>query len=105
MKTFNALLVSFVVLFAACNNAPVENKVEATDAAVVDTTAKAAPAGTAFVLQKDRSVITWKGANKFTPKAHVGTLQFSEGSFTTADNAVTGGKFVADMSTISSAGD
>lgn len=105
MKTFNALLISFVVLFAACNSSQPENKVEATDAAAVDTTAKATPAGTAFVVQKDRSVINWKGGNKFTPKAHAGTLLLSDGSFALTDGQVTAGKFTADMNSMNSAGD
>lgn len=104
MKTFNALFAAMLFL-AACNHAPTENKVEATDAAAVDTTAKAAPTATSFVVQKDNSVINWKGANKFTPKAHVGTIVLSEGAFTVADGQLTGGKFVADMNSITSAGD
>ncbi|MDZ4846849.1 MAG: YceI family protein [Chitinophagales bacterium] len=105
MKTLNALLLSFVVLFAACNSSQSENKVEATNAESVDTTANAAPAGAAFVVQKDRSVINWKGSNKFTPKAHAGTLLFSDGSFTSTDGQVTAGKFTADMNSMTSAGD
>lgn len=104
MKTFNFLVLAFAVLFSACNSTQPENKVEATDAAVVDTAAKA-PTGVSFTVQKDRSAISWKGGNKFTPKAHAGTMLVSEGAFTLTDNQITGGKFVADMNSINSGGD
>lgn len=105
MKTFLALTISVAALFAACNNAEVTNKVEATDpAAKTDSTTQTAAtptaAGDAYVVQKERSVIHWKGSNKFTPKFHPGTLQISDGSFSVADGQVTGGKFTADMNTI-----
>lgn len=104
MKTFNVLLFSFVVLLAACNNGQPENKVEATDPTTTADTTKNA-AATTYTVATDRSVINWKGANKFTPKNHVGTIQLSEGTLSVVNGVVTGGKFIADMNSITSAGD
>lgn len=107
MKTFNAFLIVCATLFAACNNSQPENKVEATDPTTVsaETPAQTASTSATFAINKDLSVINWKGGNKFTPKAHAGTIQFSEGTLVVTETQLSGGKFVADMNSMNSAGD
>lgn len=105
MKTLYAVLVTFAIAgLTSCNNSQPENKVEAVEPAA-STGQTAAATGSNFVLQKDQSSVQWKGANKFTPKNHAGVLQLSDGSFTVANNQITGGGFTADMNSISTGGD
>ncbi|MBL7779214.1 MAG: YceI family protein [Chitinophagales bacterium] len=80
-----------VLLLASCNNKPAETETTTTE-----------PTGTAvtYTVNADStSVIKWKG-EMLGVKEHFGTLGFKEGSFTVTGGALSGGSFVADLSSI-----
>ena len=106
MKGIKIMLTALPLMyFISCSGPQTENKVEATEPAAEQQTSGSISAGATYTLQNDQSNLKWMGSNKFTPKKHEGTIQFSSGSFSVADNQITGGNFVADMNSLSSAGD
>jgi polyisoprenoid-binding protein YceI len=105
MKTLKTILpVLSLLYFISCGGPQTENKVEATEPAAEPEATESSDDGATYTLQTQESSIKWMGSNKFTPKKHEGTIQPFEGSFTVANNQITGGNFVVDMNTINSGG-
>jgi len=110
MSTLKSVLSGIALIyFASCGSAPqTENKVEATEP-VASTEQQKEPQASgnslSYILQKEASTVQWMGSNKFTPKRHTGTVQFTEGNFTVVNNQLASGSFLVDMTTIHSAGD
>jgi len=92
-KRFIPVFSAAVILFAACNDAPDSDKAIATDAKEVKETA-----GTDFKVDTNASKINWV-ATKVTAY-HTGTINVKSGDLKVADNTLTGGNFVLDMTTI-----
>ncbi|MDU1903298.1 MAG: YceI family protein [Dysgonomonas sp.] len=86
------LVLSVALLAMACSNSA-KNKIEATDSQEV-----AAGGGVKLVVDKDASVINWKGTKP--GGGHHGTVKIKEGELTLEGTDVTSGKFVIDMNSI-----
>jgi hypothetical protein len=56
--------------------------------------------GQQLTLDLERSEIRWRGTKCWGTGKHEGTVQFASGAICVADGRVTGGWFVADMTTI-----
>ena len=81
-----------ITVLMACNNTP-----KADNAATTATKEVAATTGLVYTIS-DASLVTWTGS-KPTGK-HSGTFKLKEGSFSVADNIITGGSFVIDINTL-----
>lgn len=79
------------VLLASCNNKPAETE--------TTTTEPTATSATYTINADSTSVIKWRG-EMLGVKDHFGTLGFKEGNFTVTGGTLSGGSFVADLSTI-----
>lgn len=53
-----------------------------------------------YQLNTKKSTIKWKGSYTFQISEHTGTVNFMEGTLTTANNTITGGNFTIDMTSI-----
>ncbi|RYE25165.1 MAG: YceI family protein [Sphingobacteriales bacterium] len=92
MKRLLIAIAPCILLFS-CTDAPKADKAEATEAQAV-----AQPAGTDYKADLQQSVVEWVGTKP--TKRHHGTFKLSEGSLASADGALTGGKFVIDMNSL-----
>ncbi len=88
----NLALIAIVTLGATSCKEKTANSEEAKE--VAETTA----AATTFNINKETSVINWKG---FKPaESHTGTLHLQSGSISTIERDIQAGNFVVDMNTL-----
>ncbi len=103
MKKLNVLSVmlatTLVVLFAACSSGTKTENAEAEGGQEVVEVEAPKINLTAAAITLDESSVKWKG-EMLGVYSHEGTISFTEGNISVADNAVTGGSFVVDMSSI-----
>ncbi len=103
MKNLNSLMVLFFlslsVMFTACTSGTKSDTAasEAADEATEAVEEKINLANATIDLEKSK--VAWKG-EMLGVYAHEGTVKFSEGTVTVSDDAITGGTFVVDMSSI-----
>lgn len=93
MKRLLLSISAVSLLFASCQNAP-----EADEAKVSDAQEVQAAAGAEYKVDVAQSKIEWIGTKPVG--RHHGTLMLKEGSLTVADNAVKGGTFVVDITSL-----
>lgn len=67
-------------------------------AGLLSTTVTAGEKGDAYTVNTDKSEIKWTG--KKVTGEHMGTLNLKEGELIVKDGMITGGSFIADMTTI-----
>lgn len=104
MKKLNALVVMFTlslaVLFTACSGGAKTDSKETENAQeITEVEAPKTNLSSAAISAED-SRVNWKG-ELLGVYAHEGTVKFTEGNLSVADNVVTGGNFVVDMTSIS----
>lgn len=96
MKRIFLFLAAGSLAFASCQNAPEADKAQATEAVAVDSSA--AKTGNGYNADLAQSVVEWVGT-KPTGKHH-GTFKLKEGNITAENGAITGGKFVIDITSL-----
>jgi len=93
MKRIFLLFAAGSLAFAACQSAPNADKAEATDAKTVTTVT-----GNTYKADLAQSRLEWVGTKPVGK--HHGTIALKEGSLMVDNNMLTGGKFIADMTTL-----
>jgi len=93
MKKIVWSIAAATLFFASCENAPEADRAEASEAQQVSDAT-----GTSFVISHDDSKVEWIGT-KPTGKHH-GTIKVKEGTIAVENGAITGGRFVMDITTI-----
>ena len=83
--------------FTACSSSP-EGAAATTEAAQEVVEAPAAATVSSLPVDVANSSVNWKGTKP--GGSHVGTISIKEGELSVAENAITGGKFTIDMTTI-----
>lgn len=94
MKKLFLLFAVSGLFFASCVNNPAGEKATTTEAQQ----APADASGQAFTINPQESMLRWEG--KKVSATHHGTVQFKSGKVMFNGDQLTGGEFVADMSTI-----
>lgn len=94
MKRIFLFLAAGSIAFASCQDAPKADKAEATDAQTVTTPAT----GNTYKADAAASKIEFIGTKPVGK--HHGTFNLKDGSITAENNAITGGKFVIDITSL-----
>jgi len=87
-----SLYVSSLAFLVACNNTP-----KADSAATGEQKEVSKATGITYAAT-DASMVTWTGSKP--TGSHTGTFKLKEGSFNVLDNAVTGGSFIIDITSL-----
>ena len=101
MKASVKILLFFCTIgfFAACNNAPAGEKVDAGEAVETPPTETASSEAISYPVNTTSSIIEWTGS-KLAGKQHNGTISLSDGELTVSEGEVVGGSFTLDMNSI-----
>jgi polyisoprenoid-binding protein YceI len=94
MKQIGTIIISGLV-FMSCSSGIQGEKAKTEDAAEVKTMGLA-DAG--FSIDEANSIVEWKGTKP--SGEHIGSLKIKEGNILVKDNAIVGGKFSMDMTSI-----
>lgn len=93
MKKLIFPILAGSLLFTACESAPEADNAETTDAKEVENAR-----GVNYNVNLDQSTIEWVGTKPVGK--HHGTVQIKEGSLMVSNDAITGGEYTIDMTTI-----
>lgn len=93
ISLFTALAIP-ALFFASCGS-PDGSEATVTDA----TTPVETPTATAYTVDTESSVLTWKGS-KITGSSHEGTLKLASGTLNAEGGNLVGGKFTIDMTSL-----
>ncbi|KAA3622175.1 MAG: YceI family protein [Bacteroidetes bacterium] len=95
---FNLSVLSILLFFFACNNAPAGEEAPAGEAQST-TTAKPTAGSEAFTVDPDASNVAWK-ATKLMGGGHNGAINISAGTVHVENGEVVAGSFTIDMNSI-----